>query len=242
MERAGSATEREPRALRQLRELTRWAADGRPLTQTGRIRLADARELVSLLGTRDAVEGRFPTTSSAQLQELTLIVEWAKACGLVRVVRGRLVSVKKRAGLLDDEAALWDRMFDAFGSLGTALCPDGWTQSFMRDEFRHVIAGVLWVAHHRGPSFPLSEACALAWQLATLRYILDTATTPQLSTWRAMNDRDLRCALAVLEELGAVRLAGGTVALTDRGAGAVLRVTGGFASGAAALSAVVAAR
>jgi hypothetical protein len=242
VQHTGSATQRVPPAQRQLRELTRWVGDGRPLTQTGRIRLADARELVSLLDTRDAVDGRFPTTSSAQLPELTLIVEWAKACGLVRVVRGRLVLVKKRAGLLDDAAALWDRMFDAFGSLGTALCPDGWAQSFLRDEFRHVIAAVLWVAYRRGPSFPLSEACALAWDLATLRYMLDAATTPQLSTWRAMNDRDLRCALAVLEELGAVRLAGGTVALTDRGAAGVLRATGGCASGAAALNAANAAR
>jgi hypothetical protein len=216
-------------ALRQLRELTLWVGDGRTLTQTGRIRLADARELVALLGTRDELDpmnGRFRTTSSADLPELTLLVEWAKACGLVRVARGRLLAVKKHAGLLGDPPRLWDRMFDVFGRLGHALCPDGWAESFLRDEFEHTIDGLLLVTYRRGPGFPISEACALAWELATLRYVLDAATELQLTTARAMNDRDVRRALATLEELGAVRLAGDAVALTERGVRGMRRATG----------------
>lgn len=221
--------ETDARALRQLRDLTRWVGEGRALTQTGRIRLADARELVALLGTRDELDpmnGRFHTTSSADLPELTLLVEWAKACGLVRVARGRLIAVKKHAGLLDDLPRLWDRMFDVFGRLGPALCPDGWAQSFLRDEFEHTIDGVLLVAYRRGPGFAISEACALAWELATLRYVLDPATELQLTTWRATNDRDVRRALSTLEELGAVRLHGDVIALTDRGLAGMRRAAG----------------
>jgi hypothetical protein len=41
-----------------------------------------------------------------------LIVDWAKACGLVRVARGRLVAVKKYAPLLERPDELWNGMFD----------------------------------------------------------------------------------------------------------------------------------
>ncbi len=229
MQPARAMDQTDVRALRQLRELTHWVGEGRTLTQTGRIRLADARELVALLGTRDELDpmdGRFRTTSSADLPELTLLVEWAKACGLVRVARGRLLAVKRHAALLDDPPRLWDRMFDAFGRLGPALCPDGWAQSFLRDEFEHTISGVLLVAYRRGPGFAISEACALAWELATLRYVLDAATELQLKTARATNDRDVRRALAMLAELGAVRLAGDAVALTERGLAGMRRAAG----------------
>ncbi len=70
MQPARAIEETHTRAPCQLRELTLWVGDGRALTQTGRIRLADARELVGLLGTRDALDpmnGRFHTTSSADL-------------------------------------------------------------------------------------------------------------------------------------------------------------------------------
>jgi hypothetical protein len=51
---AAAAAEAEP--LRRLRAFTRWVGAGRKLTQTGRITLADARELVVLLGTEDEMD------------------------------------------------------------------------------------------------------------------------------------------------------------------------------------------
>ena len=81
-----------------------WLGEGRKLTQTGRIGLADARHLVELLGTGDRIDpeigGRvFKTTSSEQLPHLTRIVEWMKAARLVRVTGTRLVRVKTNAAL-----------------------------------------------------------------------------------------------------------------------------------------------
>jgi hypothetical protein len=48
---AGAAT-----PLRQVQMFTEWVGAGRKLTQTGRITLADARELVGLLGTADEID------------------------------------------------------------------------------------------------------------------------------------------------------------------------------------------
>ena len=90
----------------QVRSFTVWVGDGRKLTQTGRIGLADARYLVEQLGTGDTIDPKigdrvFKTKSSEELGHLTQIVEWAKAARLVRVSGTRLVPVKKNASLLD---------------------------------------------------------------------------------------------------------------------------------------------
>ena len=51
---AAMAADAEP--LRRLQVFTAWVGAGRKLTQTGRIMLADARELVGLLGTEDTID------------------------------------------------------------------------------------------------------------------------------------------------------------------------------------------
>ena len=93
-----------------------WVGEGRALTQTGRVRLADVRELVVLLDTGDLPDPQNASariTSSAELPELTAVVEWAKACRLVRVNKGRLVPVKKNMALLDRPLELWAAMLEA---------------------------------------------------------------------------------------------------------------------------------
>ena len=228
----------EPRPLRQLRAFTLWVGAGRALTQTGRVRLADARELVALLETRDELDpvgGRLMTTSSTELTELTLVVEWAKACRLVRVYRGRLQRVNKNARLLDEPAELWARMFEAFGRIGDTLCPDGWAQSLLRDHFQETIDAVLLHAYRRGGTLASAQASALAWQIVTARYLLQGAPEQHQKTWRATNDRDLRFALRVLAELGAVTVEGDAVSLTERGLQGMRRATGDALPGDAVL-------
>ena len=86
-----AAAEAEP--VRQLRALTGWVGSGRKLTQTGRVTLADTRELVVVLGTQAKLDPKigdrvFRTKSSEELPGITTVVEWAKACRLVRVTAG----------------------------------------------------------------------------------------------------------------------------------------------------------
>ncbi|MGI8814309.1 MAG: hypothetical protein ACR2G2_03195 [Pseudonocardia sp.] len=91
-----TAAAAESALLKQVVETVRWIGDGRKLTQTGALTLADARVLVPLLDTGDQLDPAigdrvYKTKSSTELLDLSLIVGWAKAAGLVRVVRGRLV-------------------------------------------------------------------------------------------------------------------------------------------------------
>jgi hypothetical protein len=205
---AAAAAEAEP--LRRLQAFTRWVGGGRKLTQTGRITLADARELVGLLGTQDVIDPEigdrvFRTKSSEELRGITLVAEWARASGLVRRTGSKLVAVKKHAGLLERPLELWAQMFEAFPRLGEALCVSGWGASLLRDDFEHGIGAVLEAMALRGRSLGLAEACVSAWETVAARFVLDDLTKEQLTTVRQLTDRDVRHALEVLGQLGAVR-------------------------------------
>jgi hypothetical protein len=212
----------ESRLAGQIRAFAAWVGQGRKLTQTGRITLADARELVALLDTGDRIDPKigdrvFKTTSSAELYRLTVIVEWAKATRLVRVSSGRLVTVKKNTVLLDRPLELVVALLEAYGKIGTALLPSGWAETLLRREFADVAAAMVNVLYARGGPVPLTELCALAWEVATAPYVLDGASDQQLGHWRQMSDRDVRIALEALEQLGALTVAGESVALTALG-------------------------
>ncbi len=225
--------------VRQLRAFTGWVGEeGRELTQTGRVKLADAFELVALLGTGDELEpigGASSIVSSAELPGLTTVVEWAKASRLVRARGGRLVAVKTSAGLLDRPLELWTRMFEVFPRLGTTLCPSGWGESFMRHHFEEAVGDVLEEMRRQGGTIGLGAACELGWEVVTARYLLHGAPEHHKATWRRMNDRDVRRALGVLENLGALRRDEDCATLTELGWLGVRRAIGEAAPGDAIL-------
>lgn len=191
----------------------RWVGTGRKLTQTGRVTLAHARELVDLLRTGDVIDpvvgGRvFRTRSSEELPTLNAVVEWAKASRLVRVTGDKLVPVAKNTPLLEQPVALWQRMFDVFGKLGPAICPAGWGESLLRHEFNDGITTALSLLHAQNGPTPLAEIQARVWQRISAGYRLRSAPETHQATWRRCNDRDVRRALAVLAQFGAIRIDG----------------------------------
>lgn len=209
-------------ALRRLRALTEWAGDGRPLTRTGRIKLADARALVSLLDTGDTIDPAigdrvFKTQSSQELPGLMLVVDWARAVRLVRVVKGRIAAVRKNRPLLRRPLELWDRAFEAFGSLGETLCyPD----TPLSVEFEPAMNALLsWL--YGGP-LRLDVACAVSWETATAPFVINRAPAPVQEMWERSSEADTVRALQALALLGAVELTGtepgSTVRLTELGA------------------------
>ena len=185
-------------ALTRVVALTRWVGTGRAsLTQTGRLTMADARELVSLLGTGDEVDPVigdrvFRTRSSEDLRGLATVLAWAKAAGLIRVVRGRLVAVKKNARLLDRPTELWVAMFEAFGQLGEAICPSGWYASPLGQDFADGIAALFAAIAEGGGAIGGEDANEQVWSALVARYRMDDATDDQLRHWRNATDRDVR--------------------------------------------------
>lgn len=214
----------------QIVGLVSWVGDGRKLTQTGAITLAEARILVDRLHTGDvmdpAIGGRvFRTTSSTELRGLALVVDWAKAARLVRVVRGRLVRVRKAAPLLDHPTRLWMALFEVFGRLGPAFLSAEWGESLLRREFAAGSVTLLSVLHGRDGAVGLDELFELAWKTVTAPYVLE-GTEEQLAMARQMNDQDVRRSLEALELLGAVNLAEDSAELSATGRAGMRRLRG----------------
>ncbi|MBT2470966.1 hypothetical protein J7E97_24670 [Streptomyces sp. ISL-66] len=189
----------------QLRGLTEWAGqDGRPLTATGRLRMADARELADRLGTRDETDG---VRSSADLPRLGLLVEWAKKARLVRVVKGRLYAVAKARPLLADPLQLWLRAFDACFELRQALLGvrNGWhVESMLFDVYEDVLQDVLNTLYSLPYPMPwprLRDTVHLAYRSF---FQFDDGSDLQHRMWFEHADRDLRKALDLLDDLGAI--------------------------------------
>jgi Plasmid pRiA4b ORF-3-like protein len=193
-----------------------WVGAGRPLTQTGRLRRADALALVELLDTGDVLDPRFPIQSSADLYRLTLLVEWAKASGLVRVVRGKIVAVRKHAKLLQRPAELVCRMLATIPALGAEL-----GDSVVAYDAVHTIEAVFGEIVGRGGSLSLQHACEVAWNTAMLRYSFPHASELQLKFQRLRSDRDVRLILEALAGLEVLTIGDDTVALTPLGSWAV---------------------
>lgn len=94
-----ASVERAP-MLRGFRALAEYlGSDGKPLTKTGALKLADARSLVDLLDTGESMATEigartFKVQSARELPHLDHWQWWAQECGAIRTVRGRLVPVK----------------------------------------------------------------------------------------------------------------------------------------------------
>ncbi|MEV6589909.1 hypothetical protein [Streptomyces acidicola] len=189
----------------QLRGLAEWAGRvGRAVTAAGRLRMADARELVDVLGTGDKAEG---VRSSADLPRLGLLVEWAKKARLVRVVKGRLCAVARARPALADPLQLWLRAFDACFDLRHALigAPSGWhVESMLFDAYEDVLEDVLNTLYSLPYPMPwprLRDSVHLAYRA---RFQLDGGSDIQHRMWFEHADRDLRTVLDALADLGAI--------------------------------------
>ena len=192
----------------QIRSFLDWLGEGRKLTQTGRIGLADARHLVELLGTGDVVDPEiggktFKTTSSEELSHLTAIVEWAKATRLIRATGTRLAPVKKNAALADRPLDLVLAMLAAYPKLGKSLFPRStWRQSIVGDEFTD-ISGELLTALLVSPGpCALATLSDAAYDMIAASYALRRLTEQEHDFLRRTVAVDIRIAMSALHLLG----------------------------------------
>ncbi|WP_329052442.1 hypothetical protein OG873_23650 [Streptomyces violaceus] len=189
----------------RLRGLAEWAGrEGRVVTAAGRLRMADARELVDVLGTGDRTEG---VRSSSDLPRLGLLVEWAKKARLVRVAKGRLYAVAKARPVLADPLQLWSRAFDALFELRQALIgarSGRHVESMLFDIYDEMLEDVLNTLYSLPYPMPwprLRDSVHLGYRA---RFRLDGGSDLQHRMWFEHADRDLRAVFDVLVDLGAV--------------------------------------
>jgi hypothetical protein len=157
--------------LRMFAQLAGFAGAGRRLTPNGNLTLADARELVILLGTSDVMDPRigdrvFRTRSSAELPGLRLVFTWAKKAGVVRVLHGKVVATKRGLALAGDLAGMFDKALDALlaaGPIGAQTPPDAWARWPEVDQVIDSLAVHLLIPPYMaGGPVPLSDITDLA--------------------------------------------------------------------------------
>ena len=218
----------------QIRSFMTWLGKGRKLTQTGRIGLADARHLVELLTTGDTIDPEIgnrtvKTTSSEQLPYLTRVVAWMKAARLIRVTGGRLVPVKKNAGLADRPLDLVLALLEAYPRLGKSLFPrNAWRPSLVGDEFTFIGPQILTrLLTHQGPC-PLGDLKQAASDTIAGMYMLHGRNELQRKRLQRKTETDVAIAISALGVLGVVVVdeADDTAGLTGLGGFAIRRLRG----------------
>ncbi len=202
------AAERSPLVI-QLRKFVEWVGDGRTLTGTGTLKLADARELVPLLDTGDELDrAGSGVRSSADLSHLTILFELAKGARIVRVVKGKLVRVAKAAPLLKNAVALWSAAFDALPRPGLLVKEGGWGPGYAELLDRCldiVLPDVLNTLYGMPEPIPVVRLAESVWLACAEIGYLDVGPSIE-PVWRDGLAGEFRRLLTVLAGFGAVEL------------------------------------
>jgi hypothetical protein len=189
----------------QLRAFADWLGPkGRTLTPAGNIKPADARELISLLGTGD--EG-LAFRSASDLPGLDLIVNWAKKARLVRRQGTRLVLVAKARPVLADAESLWQRAFEAALDLGDAVCRPVWADeppSPLRLLYDVIVPDVLATIYSMEEPVPAARLAESVWDSIRAHFDVDSLSPITQMGLRGRVDNDLEHIFDAFEALGAV--------------------------------------
>jgi hypothetical protein len=131
-----------------------FAAPGKPLTEKGNIKLADAQALVEILGTGEALEEEigghtFHRQSSTRMPQLDHWQWWAREAGALRKQGKKLVGVKawvKRRG--QDPVGEARKAFDVLASYGPVSSYYSWFPSRTHEAVDYMMAPILgWLLH-----------------------------------------------------------------------------------------------
>lgn len=231
--------------LAMFAKLAEFARPGRRLTQNGNLSLADAKELVRLLGTSDVVDERigdkvYPTRSSVDLPVLRLLFIWAKKAGIVRVQRGKVLATKRGLALPADPAAMFDRALDCLLELGLVTAQRHPTRAWpswpdVDRSIDDMAMALLIQPFVQRRSVPLSELTDDAALAILKQFVFDRWSDADV---KAYVGSSLAAAMDALELAGVVRRAnvpggdddsgirrpGGEVELTPAGQAAVQRI------------------
>lgn len=98
--------------LHRITDLVAWVGSGRPLGGDGQLSIDDAAAAAHAVGL------------GADRPGLAVLVRLARAAGLVRTTKGRLVPVKSRRPLLGRPVDLWHHVFLSFARIGERYAED----------------------------------------------------------------------------------------------------------------------
>lgn len=243
---AEEASRRAAPVLAKFALLAQFFSDGRKLTQKGHLTLADAAELVELLGTGDAMDyeirGKvFRTRSADDLPGLRQLVAWARKAGVLRIAGSKLAATPLGRKLEVDPAAGFDRAVTALMEIGPIasrrrfdrIGSERAVMSFLDASTVHVLA----LPYVAGEAVPAAELADAAFDAVSDAFVLpgDDDTYVRLMVSDALDTMLDALELAgLVERPGVERVTeygrshgrGGMVVLSDAGIPVTRRLLG----------------
>jgi hypothetical protein len=196
--------------VRRLRALVEWLGEGRKLTGTGNLTLADGKELARLLGLADPDRLAGLRVRSAQdIPSLTLLVGWAKQLRLARVHKGQLVPVKQHRRLLDDPLELFYQAASVLPLLDRALPLTNMVDSAFPGGLAQALLDLLSMLYAPDKPVTVGQLAGHFWE-EHVEALLDEQTANRLELWRLATAVETAQYLGLLHGLGMVELGGGS--------------------------------
>jgi len=230
----------------RVRRLVEFVGDGRPVTDTGKLKLVDGKALVEILETSDRFDPesggrRWKTRSTANLPEVHLTFLIALESDTL-IQRGKKVVPGPDASVLDDVLeslyGLWLALFSKIGPTQLRYQNDSYGFGWYAQELDDLVTMLL-VELYRNGEMTIEEAAAGAWLHLLNKFDLDHLDERRLEMEADGVEWALRRAFDRLEEFGTVEVhgviespspyggtpdrSGGTVALTPLGMWVVQR-------------------
>ncbi len=231
----------------RVNRLVDFVGDGRPLTGTGNLKLADGRALVAILGTTDPLDEvignrTFRTRSSTELLEVDLTFALALQSNVLAST-GRRVTPGGSLGLLAEDPldawyALLLVLLQRVGLCRHRYGGDRYGWGWFAEALDKGLPLLLLDLYRAQGPVELPELADTAWAQLVEQYDLDDVAADKLEFHRGLVSRALRYSLTRLAEYGAVALDDaarqpvkgddltGEVWLTDLGVWALQRFAG----------------
>lgn len=213
-----AAAARQAPLYRWVTGLVDHIGDGRPLTKTGNLRLADGLAMVDALGLAD-IERRSEwggkVQSTAELPDLDLTFRVARAAGFVKVQHGKVLPTKRAGDLGGAPHRAWPRVVEGLLKVGILQHRYARQQYFVPPWVDHLddsLLRLLVLLHLADEPVPIDDLVEMARDDLTAIWEIPGGPGEDahaaLSTWWNVPDHNVRQQLRRLEEAGVVQVAG----------------------------------
>jgi hypothetical protein len=199
----------------RVRRLVEFVGDGRPVTDTGKLKLADGEALIATLETDDSFNAKigdrvFKTMSTVELRDVHLTFLIALESNTL-VLRGKKVvpgpNVVELADPLESLYGLWLTLVKVIGPTRVRYRDDNYGFGWFADELDEMLP-VLLLEFYRHGEMSIDEAATGMWKHMTETFVLDDLSGHRLEMEIESVEWSLRRAFDRLEEFGTVKIEG----------------------------------
>jgi hypothetical protein len=191
--------------IRLLVTLVEWIGEGRKLTPSGNLTVADGKQLAGLLGLVDPDQlPDLRVRSSQEIPGLGLALAWAKEIRLLRVHTGRLVAVKQQRHLLGDPLELLGRAVDALPSLDLGLPLASMVEAAFPGGRAEALVDLLSLLYAPEEPVSLADLATHIWQEHVEDRVVDGPLGGRVELWRLATAVETAQLLGQVQSLGLV--------------------------------------